>query len=466
MIRPGFIAVKRRGSSGPVPTGAHRYWRILFDGVTGSNRVNLAEIEFLDKRFYRRMDGVFTASGSTSGAVAPSYACDRTYTRSTSSEWWASNQGSSGDIWFKIDAGLGFEFICEGVTFAKGGLGNTFTGFSVQWSDDDSTWTTEWYEDNLTEFYSLTATAGGYSNTDRPVSWTNPNVPTFTPEPGFDQTGVLLWLKSWDGVFTDEFTTPAVNNDAVQTITNHAGGSFEFRQTVLANKPIYRTGGEAGLPYIEFESDKAHYLEDIALAMASGLSTLPAGRTGILADVNIKNGVASPIMGDIANYKNNIGFIAWPNRWIRAASVVWTDVPDVRFSGPLSFGMCWNYSGSHYRTIHISNDYGHRYGAASGGITIASAAVTSTQLFRGVEISASESLNTTFKGKVYEWIYMQSEDFDNSFTQVQAYYIQQYLLGRSIVGLGGPLPDEYYFLPNNDPNDRFDTGTGDLLITR
>lgn len=62
-----------------------------------------------------------------------------------------------------------------------------------------------------------------------------------------------LWLKSDTNIYTDDFVTPCVAADRVQTWKDcRSGATAAVRQPTLGNKPTYRTGGLASKPYVEF----------------------------------------------------------------------------------------------------------------------------------------------------------------------------------------------------------------------
>lgn len=462
VLRPGFVGANRRRGVAITPTGAHRYWRIVFTGVASGSRVSLAEIEFLDRRYYRRKDGTFSASGFTSGVVGPSYAVDGNYTRSTSSAFWQSNTGST-PIWFKIDAGDGQDFVCEGITLARGALATTFSGLEIQWSDDDSTWTTEWVIDDVSEYANTPGTGGGYQATSPPVTYTNPNVQTFTPTDGFSKTGILLWLKSYDSVYTDEYITPAGNGDPVRTAINHAGGVLEFRQDTETNRPILRHGGLSGLPYLEFDRSLEHFFQDFAYSMSSGLTNTPPGRFAALGDVgDMEWGDDYGLIGNEVASKSIITVRQLPTALIRLHNNVYTEFNNNGRGhfGFFNFAVGWGPWSA--QALHLMNSYGKTYGAVTGSTTVRSTVVTSAQLFR----NTNRPDGGYFHGKVYELILCQNTSEGDAFGQVQAYHMFQYLEGRRLLGMGGSLPDDRVLLRVNNGVDRFRPSIFDRMLMR
>ncbi|HMJ67430.1 MAG TPA: T9SS type A sorting domain-containing protein [Cyclobacteriaceae bacterium] len=85
----------------------------------------------------------------------------------------------------------------------------------------------------------------------------------YAQAPGNVSTNLRWWLKANAGTFTDNGTTAATNNQAVQQwsdqslILNHA------RQATLANKPIYRTNIFNGNPVLTFDTDQ--FLDQLAV---------------------------------------------------------------------------------------------------------------------------------------------------------------------------------------------------------
>lgn len=466
MFRPGFLAVnRRRAPSPPVPTGAHRYWRLFFNGVSSGVNVAIAEVEFLKYRFYERATGTYAASGAPNPSQPLSAASDGTYTRSTSSDWWGSNNAPA-DIWISLDAGAGNEFALEGFTLAGGNLLPAWTTIDVQWSDDNSTWTTEWTETEFAEYAAQNGgTSGAYTNTARPVSWTNPNIAEFTPVAGFNKDGIILWLKSDDGAFSDNLTTPAVDGDPVQTMTNHAVGSTELiRQSTLANRPIFRTGGLAGMPYIDCDPANAQFFEDFAVSLASGSTNITRYRFGALVDItDIQNGDELPILGNTASRKNEFMFRKYATGPFRINGLDYSVLANrVENYGPtvaaVGGGQWANWS------LYVENDFQTFHEFEGGGATVPSTAVTSSQLLRNTFVSAAPS-GGYFRGKVYEIIYAVDNSKTNEFGQVQGYHIAQYLLGRRLLGAGpAPIPPSYFLI--NPEGDRLNLGDSGKLLTK
>lgn len=432
MIRPGIIAANRRRGGGPPPgpTG-HRYWRALFQAQTPSTgRVGLSEFEFLAKRYYEPATGTFSSSGSLSTAVDETYLPDGNFGGSSSFGFWQSNTAAT-PIWYQVDAGIGNEFVCEGVMMTRGNIttGDLPASAQIQWSDDGSSWTTEWTEADLFTPLSAQAQSSSFAALSRiPRIFDNPNV-TFTAgsvAPSFNQSNVLLWLKSYDGAFSDNLTTPATNGDPVQTMTNHnTVGSIAIAQSVLARRPIFRTGGAGGMPYLEFDPADQRHFEDFAFTLNAGSTDMTPGRFGILADVNVPSTpTILPVFGNGASdsrknrihIRSNAGSQFFLHNW---GAFTLSNGIQTLAAGYRTFN-------SNSAVSTVENDAGW----ASPGNTYPSTAITSSEFFR----HTGGTTDYWFNGKVYEVILIQDTLTDSNLMQRDAFRIQQYLLGRSLLG--------------------------------
>lgn len=438
MQKAGIFAASRiRRQVTEAPTVAsHRYWRILFNATVSNGRCSMAEVEFLDRRYYRRKDGTFTASGEASGAQAAVYATDGEWNGSTSSGFWSSNNwNAEGDVWLKLDTGAGQECNIEGVMLTRGNgfATNAFDEFVVQWSDDDSTWTEEWRETGV-EAKMLAA-----STRQSPVLFTNPNVSEFEPTPSFDTTDLRLWLKAYDGAFTDEFTTQAGDMDLVRTMTNHATGSaIEIRQDNSSFRPRFRTGGVSGLPYLEFPTGSDAYFDDIAYVVPSSSTQQYPGHVGFFGEPKVPTGdEVIAVLGDSASAvaKHHLYFrepaneqISWQKSAVRLGNVP--------ASAPLIFAggvAVWN----RFYLAYEDAD-GDGFSVITGSSTFSGGAKTTAQLFRNTATASVDNPGGYYRGKVYELIIRNESAVDAGATNEarnNALYIKEYLKGRKLYGV-------------------------------
>jgi hypothetical protein len=84
----------------------------------------------------------------------------------------------------------------------------------------------------------------------------------FAQAPGGVSANLRWWLKANAGTFTDNGTTAATNGQAVQQWNDQSSVGNHARNTVLANKPIYRTNIINGNPALQFSSDQ--FLDGLA----------------------------------------------------------------------------------------------------------------------------------------------------------------------------------------------------------
>lgn len=118
-----------------VPLESHRYWRIYISANNGGTNTSLNEIEFYDAILGKNIatGGTPSASSSVFG-----YAPDAAFDGITYNGW----STTAMPVWIKYD--FGSAKTIGGFGFHIGGSGGTEApkDFELQWSDDNSTWTT------------------------------------------------------------------------------------------------------------------------------------------------------------------------------------------------------------------------------------------------------------------------------------------------------------------------------------
>lgn len=158
---------KTGGGSGPAAGKGHgkgnggggnpaaRYWRVLITGNGGGTYTAINELEMYESEF-----GVNVCSGGSASASSnlvsydPSEAFDGNLfdTGDSSGSTWAGGPLSTSE-WLKYDFGEGVSRSI--VAIGMHGRANTYeaqnpTDFEVQYSDDDTNWTTAWAVSGLT----------------------------------------------------------------------------------------------------------------------------------------------------------------------------------------------------------------------------------------------------------------------------------------------------------------------------
>jgi len=280
-----------------------------------------------------------------------------------------------------------------------------------------------------------------------PVAFTNTNLTVFDPTPGFDTANLVLWIKSYDGAFTGNLTGAAANGNAVQSMTNHAAGFADayvlIIQSVEANRPICRSGGEDGMPYLEFDNAQAHHFETIPYVMPSGTTSQYPGISGILADVvDPANSTLAvyPILGQAVTdnpRKNNFAYVndAVGDFFVRAQKSTALTAYANEIDGVHTL--------VHAVSTFNRNQFIRQQDATtvdwveSTNSTVYDSDVpTTSELFKTVE---SSGITYYMKGKVYELILDLGTVVGNTTTdyykaQFNGYAIQQYLEGRRLYG--------------------------------
>jgi|GEM_PF-5694311 len=131
----------------------HRYWRIYVTAINGGAACGISEIEMMRKTSQGNECGSGTASASTewSGSDAAAEAFNGTF--GSGSDAWASQNGAAMPQWIRYDFGSGTSPDITSVNIhARGSVdtGQAPKDFSIQWSDDGSSWTTAWSVTNST----------------------------------------------------------------------------------------------------------------------------------------------------------------------------------------------------------------------------------------------------------------------------------------------------------------------------
>jgi hypothetical protein len=75
-------------------------------------------------------------------------------------------------------------------------------------------------------------------------------------------SNLRYWFAADTGAFSDAGTTPAVNYDGVHTWLNQGAASDVGVQTASGNRPVFKTGGLNGKPYLECNGS-SHWFEDL-----------------------------------------------------------------------------------------------------------------------------------------------------------------------------------------------------------
>lgn len=121
-------------------SSSHRYWRVLVDDINNTwQYINLSEAQFRATSGGSDLTsgGSAIVSGSIGGSPANLYDDD-------TGTLWASNPGGDGNVWFGYDFGVGNENNITEIAITTGDSDTTPQDFSIQYSDDNSSWTTVW----------------------------------------------------------------------------------------------------------------------------------------------------------------------------------------------------------------------------------------------------------------------------------------------------------------------------------
>ena len=296
----GAVAAASQQAAAPAPGNAHRYWRVWVTGIEGgATRVSLAEIEFWDRRYARRLAGTYSESGASFSTAGIAYNDVREFATSPAQTYWISNDLPG--VWLKVDAGSAVELAAvvlwrSNLAALGGAAGNHITAFDVQYSDDDTSWTTLWSESGSPLIPA----------SDVPGLFENPYYPG-DPAPALDSAITPLhWLKLDDGAYSDAGSTPAANNDGIHQATNHGSDGTPFTQATSGLRPTYKTGGLDGKPFLRCARSSMQRFADIAIAQPSGFASLNPFAVAAVTD-NIDLSSETALLGSTATGGGKIG---------------------------------------------------------------------------------------------------------------------------------------------------------------
>lgn len=141
------------GAASETVTLGHRYWRINVTAINGGAACGISEVEMYAKttKGNECYGGTASASSEWSGSDAAAEAFNGVF--GSGSDAWASASGGAMPQWLKYDFGTtSFPNVTRVCISARGSVdtGQAPKDFNVQWSDDNSSWTTAWSVTNST----------------------------------------------------------------------------------------------------------------------------------------------------------------------------------------------------------------------------------------------------------------------------------------------------------------------------
>lgn len=126
---------------------AHRYWRLLFSLSNDATYLEVGEAAFR-----ATSGGTNQASGGTPSAsteYSGSYTAAKAFDSSTSTNW-STTAGTTVGSWLKYDFGSAVTVLQIAITTPTSGPSTAPKTWDVQYSDDNSSWTTAWSVTNQT----------------------------------------------------------------------------------------------------------------------------------------------------------------------------------------------------------------------------------------------------------------------------------------------------------------------------
>lgn len=219
------------------------------------------------------------------------------------------------------------------------------------------------------------------------------------PEPAFIWTTNLVFrFSASEGVFSDtDGTVPAVAGDPVAVWSN-LGSGLDTTQPTLARRPVYRTGGLRGRPYLECDAAQEQYFENLAFTHIIGVNQLTPFSLLVVTDA-VDMTAVRPIMTPtehLAN-KGSVFFrptadeqISFVKPQVRVGNVVNPQVLSTSAAG----------SGGRFKVRQFPGTV--VLFDALQTTNLATAAVASMQFLRGFDVTVPT--NRFFHGRIYEFL--------------------------------------------------------------
>ncbi len=119
---------------------------------------------------------------------------------------------------------------------------------------------------------------------------------------------IQYWFAADYDCYSDSgATTPCVNNDGIYNWLNQGVASDHGVQATSGNRPIFKTGGLNGLPYVECVAATGHWFDDLLEGdQPSGISSFSPYTVFVVVD-NVDATSFRPIFGSPAVNPTTIG---------------------------------------------------------------------------------------------------------------------------------------------------------------
>jgi hypothetical protein len=255
--------------------------------------------------------------------------------------------------------------------------------------------------------------------------------PGISPDAGFAWTDSLLYhFRSTSDLFSDlAGTMPAHANDPVARWGNQ-GSSEDAVQTTAARRPILRSGGLNGLPYLECEHALQQFFEDLAFSQPSSTSNINPFTVFVVTDVVSPDDFYA-ILGSPATNGGKVALYFRPQAGQQIHFVKsQVRVGDVANPQIIMATVGRNAAGttsSPHTRLWVRQNGANLWDADSQTSSLTSTAITSTQFLRNSGLSNNGHLD----GRLYEFLlYEGTLDNDTTFA------VEGFLASKYGIGLG------------------------------
>lgn len=245
-------------------------------------------------------------------------------------------------------------------------------------------------------------------------------------EPAFIWTDALLYrFSASSAVFADtDGLIPATDMDPVARWGN-LGSAEDALQPVLANRPLWRTGGLNGRPYLSCDHTLAQCFDDLAFAQPSGTSAIAPFTVFVVTDAIAALDQFPALLGAPATNGGKMAFYLRPVvndqiHWIKSQVRVGNVANPQLLMGAIGRNAAGATSSPHTR-LWLRQNRQDIFAAASQTASLTSTAIASTQFLRCTGIST----NGYFDGKIFEFLL-----YDGVLDDATTFAIEDWLAAR------------------------------------
>jgi len=247
------------------------------------------------------------------------------------------------------------------------------------------------------------------------------------PDAGFAWTERLLYhFRTTSDVFADSAgSLPAQDNDPV-ALWGNQGAAEDAVQSSAANRPLFRTGGLGGHPWIDCDQGLQQFFEDLAFTQPSGFTALDPYTVFVVTD-QVDNTVFPAVIGSSAAVGGKVGFyfrtetdkqVHFFKSALRSGTVIHPQV----IMGAVGRNAAGDTSND-YTRFWIRQNGTNIFSESSQTSNATSTAIASTEFLRCTGITETGGY---FQGRLYEVLLYQGTLDDPTTFAVESFLAEKY----------------------------------------